>query len=101
MKDTNGTQPAVDVAALAQLARLDVTPEELANLEREIPGILSFVAEVSHVSASAGSSNIREVRNVMRDDVAHNAAGAYTEDLLSQAPEREGNYVKVPQVIKK
>ena len=33
----------IDVAALAKLARLEVSAEELAKLEKEIPSILAFV----------------------------------------------------------
>ena len=37
------TKPDVDVIALAKLARLEVTEAELAKLQEEIPGILTFV----------------------------------------------------------
>ncbi len=92
--------PHVDIAALAALARIDIPKEEEQSLAREIPAILSFVEEVQKVAAKlpdhpeAGAH-----RNVMREDTGAHEAYAYTEDILSAAPSREGDYIKVRQVI--
>jgi len=90
----------VDVKALAQLARLEVSDEELSRLENELPGIIEFVkqiqkaaGDVPHVSPS--------LRNVMRGDANPHESGMHTETLLSAAPAREGNRIAVKQVIKK
>jgi aspartyl/glutamyl-tRNA(Asn/Gln) amidotransferase C subunit len=92
--------PHVDIAALAALARINIPKEEEQSLAREIPAILSFVEEIQKVAAElpdhpeAGAH-----RNVMREDRDAHEAYAYTEDLLSAAPSREGEYIKVRQVI--
>jgi len=39
----------IDVRALASLARLEVSDEELAKLEKEIPEILKFVETIQTV----------------------------------------------------
>lgn len=88
----------VDVKALAQLARLDVSDTELAKLEKEIPAILAFVETIQKASADASiASPILE--NVMRDDVGAHESGAHTDVLLEAAPAREGDRVVVKQVI--
>ncbi|MDP3645689.1 MAG: Asp-tRNA(Asn)/Glu-tRNA(Gln) amidotransferase subunit GatC [bacterium] len=88
----------VDVTALAKLARLEISDEEVAKLEREISTILSFVETIQKVSVdvSKGDSGLH---NVMRDDDHPDEGGIYTEDLLSDAPMKKDNQIVVKQVI--
>ncbi|MDO8481504.1 MAG: Asp-tRNA(Asn)/Glu-tRNA(Gln) amidotransferase subunit GatC [bacterium] len=90
----------VDIRALAQLARLAVSDEELAKLEREIPDILAFVQTIQEVAASAP---VQEpvLKNVMRADDNPHEGGTYTEALLKAAPARAQNRIAVKQVIKR
>ena len=88
----------VDVRALAKLARLEVSEEELTKLEKEIPGILAFVETIQKVQTSSAAPT-PELRNVMREDKDPHESGTYTEKLLAQAPAREGDRLKVAQVI--
>jgi aspartyl/glutamyl-tRNA(Asn/Gln) amidotransferase C subunit len=88
----------VDVAALAKLARLEVSEEELAKLEKEIPDILHFVETIQKANTDRGAS-ASALRNVMRADEDPHEAGTYTERLLDAAPARSGNRVAVKQVV--
>lgn len=92
------TDISVDVRALARLARLDVTDEEVAKLEQEIPSILGFVDTIQKVDIS-NTIPQPELRNVMRDDSDAIDRGTYTETLLNAAPARDGDHVAVKQVI--
>lgn len=92
------TDKQVDVKALAQLARLEVSEAEISKLEKEIPNILSFVAAIQEAVADV-SSEAPKHRNVMRDDEKPHEGGIYSEALLSAAPAREGNRIAVKQVI--
>lgn len=89
---------AVDIKGLAKLARLEVSDEELAKLEKEIPDILAFVETIQKADTSTISIT-PELRNVMRADENPHESGMYTEKLLSAAPAREGDKVAVKQVI--
>jgi len=106
----------VDVKKLAELARIEMSDEELAALEREIPDILAFVEQVqrahltgstSSLQASSGQASGKVTKetgrhyNVMRDDTDAHEAGAYSDELLEALPERSGDYAKVKQVIKR
>jgi len=95
------TDIQVDIEALAKLARLEVSPEERARLEKEIPNILEFVKTIQAVSAQeAGEQKDSSgLRNVMRADENPHESGIYTDTLLEAAPAREGNRVAVKQVI--
>ena len=90
--------PKMDIAALAKLARLEVSDAEIAKLEKEIPDILAFVETIqkADVSSEAKSDGLR---NVMRADENPHESGKYTEVLLKAAPARVGNRVAVKQVI--
>jgi aspartyl/glutamyl-tRNA(Asn/Gln) amidotransferase C subunit len=88
----------VDVAALAKLARLEVSAEEIKRLETEIPEILGFVEVINMVSANATHES-PEHRNIMRNDENPHESGLYTEDVLASAPATKDNQVVVKQVL--
>lgn len=88
----------VDVEALAKLARLEVAPEELKKLEKEIPDILHFVETIQSVDTGIGVKS-PALRNVMRPDENPHESGIHTEKLLDAAPSREGNRIAVKQVL--
>ena len=88
----------VDIRALAKLARLVVSDEEVSKLEKEIPEILKFVEAIQNADIS-GVTETKSLRNVMRADENPHQSGEYTERLLAVAPSREGDRVAVKQVI--
>ncbi len=88
----------VDVAALAKLARLELSAEEQAKLATEIPAILGFVEEIQKVATDAMPAT-PELRNVMREDVDPRPSGTYTKDLLDAAPAQRDDQIVVKQVI--
>ena len=88
----------VNIAALARLARLEVSEEEIAKLEKEIPAILAFVDQIQQANMSKHET-APALHNVMRADEDPHESGIHTEKLLSAAPTREGDRVAVKQVI--
>ncbi len=88
----------VDIKGLARLARLEVSDEELAKLEREIPDVIRFVETIQKADTSKVSIT-PELHNVMRADENPHESGIHTETLLSAAPAREGDRIAVKQVI--
>ncbi len=91
-------EPTVDVAALAELARLDVSADELVRLGKELPSILSFVQSIEN-APTEGVIDTPVLENVMRDDVVGHESGKHTEELLSAAPQAKNGRVVVKQVI--
>ena len=88
----------INVAALAKLARLEVSTAEMAKLKKEIPAILHFVDTIQ--SANVGREvNAPALHNVMRADENPIEPGTFTEKILSVAPAREGDRIAVKQVI--
>lgn len=88
-----------EVLHLGQLARITVTAKEADHLKDEISDILGYVAAVKEIAADTDIKVVGARYNVMREDEVINEPGSYTEDLLSAAPEREGQYVKVKKIL--
>jgi len=88
----------VDIAALAKLARLEVSDAELKKLETEIPEILAFVDTIQKADVGKEAS-APALRNVMRADENPIESGTYTEKILDAAPARDGDRIAVKQVI--
>jgi aspartyl/glutamyl-tRNA(Asn/Gln) amidotransferase C subunit len=92
--------PKIDVAALAKLAKLEVSAEELAKLEKEIPEILGFVETIQAVAADVVHES-PEHRNVMREDANPHETALHTRTLLDAAPAQKDDQIAVKQVISK
>ena len=87
-----------DIKHLAKLSRIEITEEETEKMTSEIDSILGYVGQINNVSAEEK----REVpvhRNVMREDETTHEPDEFTEKLLSNAPQREGRYLKVKKIL--
>ncbi|OHB19731.1 MAG: hypothetical protein A2854_03710 [Parcubacteria group bacterium RIFCSPHIGHO2_01_FULL_56_18] len=90
----------IDVAGLAKLAKLEVSPEELAKLEKELPAILGFVETIQAVAAEVTHESPAH-RTIMREDANPHESGLHTRTLLDAAPVQKDDQVVVKQVISK
>lgn len=90
-----------DVKKLANLARVEVSDEELGKIASEIESILSYVSRINEASVNLPemqSSDFPNI-NVFRADENALEPGKYTEAILGEAPEREGEYIKVKKIL--
>lgn len=87
-----------EIKKLANSARIKVTDEEAEKLTKEVHSILDYVGQIQEVT-SVTENNVPTHRNVMRADIVTNSSGQYTEKLLSNAPSREGDYLKVKKIL--
>jgi aspartyl-tRNA(Asn)/glutamyl-tRNA(Gln) amidotransferase subunit C len=89
-----------DVQRIADLARLELSAEELDLFTRQLGDILTYVEQIRSLDTT-GVAPTSQVLNrpVDRDDVA--AATLSRSDLLSNAPDAalEAGMFKVPRVI--
>ncbi len=92
---------AEKVLKLANLSRIRISPEEAEKLSKEFDVILQYVGEVKGVTTNnrPPTTDSFPIRNVMREDGEGHESGIHTEALLSAAPEREGNYLKVKKIL--
>ena len=84
---------------VARLARIYLGPEELEYLSGQLEVILGYVEKLKTVDVldAAPMSHVLELENVFREDVPEASLGP--QEALGSAPDKEGNYFKVPPVI--
>ena len=90
---------AADVGRLAQLARISMTPDELAHLAPQLEVILDAVAQVSEVAAAdvPPTSHALPLTNVFRPDVV--TASLPVGDVLAGAPAAQDDRFRVPRIL--
>lgn len=87
-----------EVLKLSKLARINISEEEASGLSGEFDSILKYVSDVKGVISTDHSQQVIN-KNIMREDVQSHESRTYTEDILSLAPVREGNYIKVKKIL--
>ena len=92
---------ADEVKKLAELSRLAFTESEVEKLRGEIESILAYVDVVQKVELAPGiaASPHLDLQNVMREDGEPHEGGIYSEDMLKQAPARDGGFLKVKKIL--
>lgn len=93
------SQPAIEVKRIAELARLELSEEEIAKFQPQLEKILGHVEtltalDVTGVEATSYSSS---VFGRMRDDVPHESLSP--DGLLQNAPDQAQGQIRVPKVI--
>jgi aspartyl-tRNA(Asn)/glutamyl-tRNA(Gln) amidotransferase subunit C len=88
-----------DVEHVAYLARLGLTDEEKDRLAQQLSQILDAMRVIDQLDTSAipPTAQVIPLRNVMRDDLEYPSFSR--EEILRNAPRREGEYVLVPPVL--
>ncbi len=87
------------VEHVAHLARLGLGDEEIDRLQQQLSQILGHMQALDAVDTSAipPTAQVIPVSSVMRDDAVRPSLPV--EDVLRNAPSREGNFFKVPPVL--
>lgn len=88
-----------EVRKLAALARIHVEDAEVEKFAKEFEAILAYVGKIEGLSVSGEGTKLPLVRNVMREDGTPHETGIFTKSLTEQFPERDGDYLKVKQII--
>ena len=90
-----------EVRKIAQLARIEVSEDQIKKYQTELSAILDFVGTLSSVD-TAEVSQIRQItglESVFRKD--ENRGQIYQgQTLVEQAPEHKEGYIVVPEVLK-
>ncbi len=88
-----------DVRHVALLARLDLSEEEERLFVAQLDGILRHIDKLNELPTDAvpPTAHGLDVGAGFRDDVVENAPDP--ERLLAGAPDRSGNFFRVPKII--
>jgi aspartyl-tRNA(Asn)/glutamyl-tRNA(Gln) amidotransferase subunit C len=93
------------VERVAELANLELTSEESVGMVRDLNSILEYVAQLNELDTSQVEplAQVTELIHVgsrrLREDALAPSLDRAT--VLSQAPETDGAFFKVPKVIER
>ncbi len=88
-----------DIKKLAQMARIDMSDEELVGIAHDFDSILAYVDQVKGASELADVAPVYPLLNVMREDIVTNKRAEHTEEILAEMPETKDGFMKVKQIL--
>jgi aspartyl-tRNA(Asn)/glutamyl-tRNA(Gln) amidotransferase subunit C len=89
-----------DVLKLAQLARLELSDQEVDEYAKELTEILHYVEQLQSVDVSSlkPTNQVTGLTNVTRDDEIQDY-GYNVKDLLKNVPQVEDDQIKVKRML--
>jgi aspartyl-tRNA(Asn)/glutamyl-tRNA(Gln) amidotransferase subunit C len=89
----------IDVAYVAELARLTLTPAEKTTFQQQLETIVRYVEKISELELSGIEPTLhgQPVVNVFREDVV--VPSLAHERFLANAPARNGAEFKLPKIV--
>jgi len=90
---------AATVRRIAHLARIAVAEDEVAHLQGELNAILAFIEQLSEVDCAGVEPMTSVTPMAMKKRADKVTDGGIAEDVLRNAPAREGSYFLVPKVV--
>ena len=88
-----------DVEHVARLARLALTDAELEKMREQLNGILAYIEKLNALPTEdvEPTSHAVPMVNVMRDDTPGPCLPR--DEALANAPDRAGEFFRVPRII--
>ena len=88
-----------EVEQVARLARLALSEAEKESMRRELDGILSYIDKLRALDTEGvpPTSHAVPMTNVMREDEP--VPSLPQADMLANAPDRSGEFFRVPRII--
>ncbi len=90
---------AAEVRKVAKLSRLELSEAEVEEFTGQLRAILDYVAKMNELDTEGVEplAHCLPVSNVFRADCVKESLG--TEKTLANAPERDGEFFKVPKIL--
>ena len=87
------------VRKVAKLSRLELTEAEVEEFTGQLSAILDYVAKMNELDTTKVEplAHCLPISNVFRQDRAGESLG--TEKTLANAPQRDGDFFKVPKIL--
>ncbi|QNI37169.1 Asp-tRNA(Asn)/Glu-tRNA(Gln) amidotransferase subunit GatC [Edaphobacter albus] len=99
-----------DVRRVAELANLELTPEEEPRMQRDLNAILGYIAQLNELDTSK-IPPMAQVGEVLEEAIRHAHGETLRLDavqpsvdraeVMAAAPETNGRFFKVPKVIER
>ena len=90
---------SIDVAYVAELARLELAPEEKRLFQQQLETVVRYVEKIGQLDVSGIEPTLhgQPLANVFREDVV--VPSADRERVLANAPQRNGYEFKLPKIV--
>ena len=90
-----------EIKHIADLARLELSPEELDKYGEQLSAVLSYIDQVQEVDVDGvePTAQVTGLTNVWRADKTRDCPEAEREAALEEAPELEDHQIKVKRVL--
>jgi len=98
-----------EVLRVAELANLELTPDEVPRMQRDLNAILGHIAQLNELDTT-GVAAMAQVGEILGAEVEATGAALRVDeegrsldrkDVMVVAPESEGRFFKVPKVIER
>lgn len=88
-----------EVRKVAKLARLELSEVEVEEFASQLSAILDYVEKMNELDTTNVEplAHCLPVNNVFREDSVKESLG--TEKTLANAPQRDGEFFKVPKIL--
>ena len=89
---------SIDVTYVADLARLRLSPEEIATFQKQLGDVLGYVSQLKEVDVSHVSLlGEADLKNRLRADEVRPSLPV--SEALANAPRQDNNLIVVPRMI--
>ena len=94
-----------NIQKLADLARIDMSEEEMKEVAKDFDSILAYVSQIQEFSKSNNFESVEYnqdsyfLNNVMREDFATNNKDQYSEKIINEFPDKQDRYLKVKKIL--
>lgn len=87
------------VRKVAQLGRLELSDAEVRQFSGQLSAIVDYIEKLNELNTEGVEplAHCLPMHNVLREDVP--ARSLSNDEALANAPEREGEYFKVPKIL--
>jgi len=86
-----------EVKKIADMSRLYLAEEEIDPMIKALEDVLSYAERVSEISVDVGCPSNKNI-NIFREDIQLKSE---SDEILTQAPEKEDDFFVVPVIIEK
>lgn len=87
-----------NIKNLAELAKINLTDDEIESFSGDFKAILDYVSQIESVSISSEEESFW-TKNLMREDENPNSPGEHRENVISEVPHKEGDFVRVKKIL--
>ena len=90
-----------DVRKVAKLCRLEIPDDDIEKYSNQLEGILEYIAQLERIDTLNVPPTTRavEVVNVFREDTIVSSSSDVRDKILDLAPQREGEFFRVPKIL--